>query len=449
LTVTGTSRPAQADGRATTGQLASKEPSILFLLKGYPRLSETFIAQEIRALEQVGLPLRLMSLRFPTDKHVHPIHREIQAPVTYLPEYLHQEPLRVLRGWWRSRRLPGYHRAVRTWLRDLRRDMTRNRLRRFGQACVLAGEIAGGRHGDVKRLHAHFLHTPAAVAYYTSLMTLIPWSCSAHAKDIWTTPDWEKREKLIALDWLVTCTASGHRHLQALAAADDPTADRKVALVYHGLDFTRFPAPLRDHRPDKQPLLILSVGRAVPKKGYPDLLQALSLLPPEIDWRFRHIGGGPELEMLKQMANQLGIAARISWQGALPQDQVLAAYRDADLFVLASRITEDGDRDGLPNVLMEAQSQAVAVIATDISGVPELIRHGETGWLVPTQDPVALAAAMADLLTDPTRRAALAQAGFDRVRRDFTMQTGIADLMARFTRDLPPVALAAEDSVAR
>ena len=416
------------------------QPSILFLLKGYPRLSETFIAQEIRALELGGLPLRLVSLRFPTDKQVHPIHREITAPVTYLPEYLHQEPWRVLRGWWRARRLPGYRHAFATWLRDYRRDTTRNRIRRFGQACVLAGEISTGQHGAVKRLHAHFLHTPAAVAYYCSQMTLIPWSCSAHAKDIWTTPDWEKREKLGDLDWLVTCTASGHQHLRELARAGNADGGKtdgdKVALVYHGLDFTRFPAPAADDRPADGPSIILSVGRAVPKKGYPDLLQALARLPREIDWRFRHIGGGPELPALKQLADDLQISDRITWQGALPQTDVLAAYRAADLFVLASRVTEDGDRDGLPNVLMEAQSQAVAVIATDISGVPELIRHGETGWLVPSRNPAALAEAITRLLGDHARRQLLAEAGFARVRRDFTMRTGIADLERRFARDL-------------
>jgi len=428
--------------RASQHATSKAAPSILFLLKGYPRLSETFIAQEIRALEQQGLPLRLISLRFPTDKHVHPIHREITAPVTYLPEYLHQEPVRVLRGWWRARQLPGYRAARAAWLRDLKRDFTRNRARRFGQACVLAAEIAAGRHGEVRRLHAHFLHTPAAVAYYCSLMTLIPWSCSAHAKDIWTIPDWEKREKLADLDWLVTCTASGCRHLRELSAKDDPSRDSKVALVYHGLDFSRFPAPPASSGPadpEQKPgaPVILSVGRAVPKKGYPDLLQALARLK-DLDWHFRHIGGGPELPALKQLAEQLGIAGRITWQGALPQDRVLAAYRAADLFVLASRITEDGDRDGLPNVLMEAQSQAVAVLATDLSGVPELIRHGETGWLVPSQDPAALAAALRMLLLDPAKRHALATAGFERVRRDFAMQAGIADLAARFRRDLQP-----------
>src|SRR3954464_8295106 len=100
---------------------------IVFILKGYPRLSETFIAQEIRALEQRGIKIRVVSLRFPTDKHVHPVHREITAPVRYLPEYLHQEPLRVLRGWWKARLLPGYASAWRQWLSDSRGGFTHKR----------------------------------------------------------------------------------------------------------------------------------------------------------------------------------------------------------------------------------------------------------------------------------------------------------------------------------
>ncbi len=420
---------------------ATEQPSIVFLLKGYPRLSETFIAQEIHALEKLGLPIRIVSLRFPTDRHQHPVHRDIAAPVAYLPEYLYQEPWRVLKGWWRARRLPGYAAAFHLWLGDLRRDFTSNRGRRFGQACVLAAEIAEGKLGNVRRLHAHFLHTPAAVAYYASRMTGIAWSCSAHAKDIWTTPDWEKQEKLASLDWLVTCTESGHRHLQQLAA--EPL---KVSLVYHGLDFRRFPPP--DPQPGDAasaisrtvdgngPIVILSVGRAVPKKGYPDLLRALAQLPATLDWRFRHIGGGPELDGLKALAGTLGIADRIQWQGALPQEEVLQAYRAADLFVLASCIAEDGDRDGLPNVLMEAQSQRLAVIATGISGVPELIKDAETGLLVPPNDPDALSKAIQSLISDAPRRHRLAEAGFRHVHARFAMEAGIADLARRFQPDL-------------
>jgi glycosyltransferase involved in cell wall biosynthesis len=401
---------------------------IVFILKGYPRLSETFIAQEIRALEQRGIKLRIVSLRFPTDKHVHPVHREIAAPVAYLPEYLYQEPLRVLRGWWKARRLPGYAAAFRQWIADLRRDFTTNRGRRFGQACVLAAEI-GSRERWPKRLHAHFIHTPASVAYYTHLITGIPWSTSAHAKDIWTTPDWEKREKLASMDWLVTCTETGHRVLSALA----PTPE-KTALVYHGLDFTRFPEPPARIARREGPVTLLSVGRLVPKKGYAGLIAALGMLPQDLDWRLRHVGGGPLKDELEREAERLGIAKRISWLGAKPQEAVLEEYRNADLFILNSRIAADGDRDGLPNVLMEAQSQRLAVIATDLAGIPELVIDGETGTLVPPDDAPALALAIERLTRDPALRMRLAEAGFARVRSRFSMDRGIDDLERRFSK---------------
>ena len=407
---------------------------VVFLLKGYPRLSETFIAQEILALERLGLDIRIVSLRHPTDKDVHPVHREIRAPAAYLPEYLYQEPLRVVRGWWRARRLPGYRAARAAWLRDFRRDPTANRGRRFGQALVLAAELPAG----TVRLHAHFLHTPASVARYAALMTGLGWSCSAHAKDIWTTPAWEKREKLASLDWLVTCTRAGFAHLCGLAPGGN--ADGRLALVYHGLDFGRFPGDAgagsarsaADGSDPAAPVGLLAVGRAVEKKGFDDLLRALALLPADLSWRLTHIGGGPLAAALRDQARALGLAARVTWLGPRPQDQVLAQYRAADLFVLPCRIGGDGDRDGLPNVLMEAQSQGVAVISTDISGVPELVEQEATGLLVPERDPAALAAAIAALIADPARRAALGAAGQARVRRDFDMAAGIAALAGRF-----------------
>ena len=162
-----------------------------FVLKGYPRLSETFIAQEILALEQRGLKILIISLRHPTDRTTHPVHRLIRSALLYLPEYLYQEPRRVWRGWLRSRRRSGYRAARGAWLADLRRDPTPNRIRRFGQSLVLAAELPE----NVTHLHAHFLHTPASVARYAALITGLSWTVSAHAKDIWTIPVWEKRDK--------------------------------------------------------------------------------------------------------------------------------------------------------------------------------------------------------------------------------------------------------------
>ncbi len=152
-------------------------PPLAVVVKGWPRLSETFIAQEMAGLEARGLRLAIWSLRAPTDRRRHPLHETVTAPVAYLPEYLHDAPGRVLRGVLGAMRRPGFGRAARLWLADLRRDRTRNRVRRFGQACVLAVELPTG----TRALYAHFLHTPASVARYAAAILGIPWAVSAHA----------------------------------------------------------------------------------------------------------------------------------------------------------------------------------------------------------------------------------------------------------------------------
>ncbi|HYE00182.1 MAG TPA: glycosyltransferase family 4 protein [Alphaproteobacteria bacterium] len=401
-------------------------PTLAVVVKGYPRLSETFIAQEILGLERRGLRQVIVALRRPTDKAVHAINRAIAAPVVYLPEYLHEEPLRVLRGLFAALRRPGFGAALAAFLRDLRRDRSRNRVRRFGQAAVMAAELPA----SVGWLHSHFLHTPASVARYAALMTGRGWSFSAHAKDIWTTADWDLSEKLGEAAWGVTCTAAGKARLDALAPAG-----RRVDLVYHGLDFGRFPdppaRPRRDGADPADPVRLLAVGRAVEKKGFDLLLAALARLPAGLHWRLAHIGGGDRLRALKAQAAELGLEGRIEWRGAQAQDAVIAAYREADLFVLPSRIAGDGDRDGLPNVLMEAQSQGLCCLATDAAAIPELIADGATGRLVPPDDAAALAAALAALIADPAERARLGAAGCERVRRDFAADGGIDGLYRR------------------
>ncbi|MBI1383437.1 MAG: glycosyltransferase [Rhizobiales bacterium] len=414
--------------------------SLAIVLKGYPRLSETFIAQELKGLEDRGIDFSIHALRRPHDGKVHPIHGEITAPVHYLPEYIHDEPLRVLRAWLAVRRRPGYRRARAKWLADLWRQPTRNRFRRFGQAMVLAAEMPA----DVRHIHVHFLHTPASVARYAADALGIGWSCSAHAKDIYTTPAWEISEKLDDLEWLVTCTAANVGHLKSLA----PAAANKIELVYHGIDLARLDGEenraMNDDRgglragPEEaaetrrpRTVEILSVGRAVPKKGYDDLLEALARLPAGLDWRFTHIGGGDLRKRLEARASALGLDGRITWRGAQAQAEVLEAYRRSDIFVLTSRIADDGDRDGLPNVLMEAQSQGVACLSTRVSAIPELIEDGVTGRLVDPGDVEAIAAALGELIRDEDQRKRLAAAGHRRVRRDFTHEAGIERVARR------------------
>lgn len=409
----------------------TKRRKIAVVLKGYPRLSETFIAQELSGLEQAGLDLTIVSLRYPTDKRRHPVHEEIRAKVLYLPEYLYLEPLRVLRGFRAAIRHPGFRATFAGFVGDLRRDPTPNRIRRLGQAAVLVAEWPK----DAGWLHAHFIHTPASVADYAARMIGKPMTISAHAKDIWTSPDWELSGKLDRARWTVTCTKSGFEYLQSLAA--DPG---RVVLSYHGLNLERFPhfdgpRPTRDGGDADHPVHIVSVGRAVPKKGYDILLQALALLPADLHWRFTHIGGGAERPALEAMAQSLGLSDRINWRGSADQSEVLGAYRQADLFALACRITPDGDRDGLPNVLVEAASQGLACVSTDISGIPELFEDGINGLLVPADNPQALAQALEHAIRDPGLRAQLGAAAEARVRETLDYHSSVRQLVSLFERE--------------
>lgn len=400
---------------------------IAIVVKGYPRLSETFIAQEILALESRGLDLEIWSLRHPTERAVHPMNKQIRARVTYLPEYLYEEPLRVLKGAFWCLGQKGFGRAFKAFWRDLKRDFTANRVRRLGQAFVMAHELPA----EVGHLHVHYLHTPASVVRYAALLTGRSWTFSAHAKDIWTTPDWEKREKMQEALWGVTCTAQGAEHLQSLSSPD------RVSLVYHGLDLSRFPAPpesrpARDGTDPMDPVRIVSVGRAVAKKGYGDLIQALASLPSDLHWRFAHVGGGELLSSLKKQAQQAGIADKVAFMGSKAQPDIIELLREADLFVLPSKKAASGDRDGLPNVIMEAASQGLAIVATDFAGIPEFIRNDVEGQLVPPGDWEALSNALNLLAREPERRKTLGDAAYRRLRHDFSMDGGIDRLDERF-----------------
>jgi glycosyltransferase involved in cell wall biosynthesis len=401
---------------------------IAVLLSCYPRMSETFVAQELLGLERAGLDFEIISLMRPDTAQRQPVNDEIRAPVRYLPYSLIFDLPAFLAAWRRQRRQANYPAALAVFRRDLRRDFTTGRIRRFAQALVVADRLAP----RYSRLHANFMHKPATVADYVGLLTGLQWTCSAHAKDIWTEPEWNLREKLKRLEWVVACTRHGSARLRALAG--DPA---RVHLSHHGLDLKRF-APFGDSRPPKTGagpsdcLAMLTVGRMVPKKGFDTLLQALALLPADLCWRLTHIGSGSEAATLKALAGSLGIADRIDWLGTLDQRQVLKHYRAADLFVLPCRIAADGDRDGLPNVLVEAASQRLAIVSTTVSGIPELIRDGVEGLLVPPDDPARLAAALLRLAREPELRDVLAGNAERRVRSEFDHDLSIAFLMALF-----------------
>ena len=403
---------------------------LAFVLKGYPRLSETFISQEIRALEIAGIKIDIFSLRKPTDKVSHNVHKKIEAPILYLPEYLHREPLRVFKAWIKVRHLKGYKTAFRILLSNLIKDPSRNRIRRFGQAMVLANELPK----NINHIHSHFLHTPTTVALYTSKILQLPFSISAHAKDIWTTPIWDIQEKISECNWIVTCTSSNQKYLSKLTS-------KKIHLVYHGINFDNFPQQINnrstnDGKHTNIPVVILSVGRLVEKKGYNILLKSLANLPHDLNWNFEHVGTGSLEKELRQLAKELHVQDRILWHGPMTQNQILQLYRKADIFVLASTVAKNGDRDGLPNVLMEAQSQSLPCICSDIPGAKELITHNETGLIVEQNSVQDLTDTIATMIKQPAKRLEIGIAGENRIRQCFSLNNNINSLINLFNSDL-------------
>jgi len=392
-------------------------PKLAIVVKGFPRLSETFVARELQALEARGVPFSLHVLRRPgADAAL--VDNKVQAKPQYLPEYLHDEPGRVLRATMRARGLPGFAAAWRAFRVDLADEFARARVRRFGQACVLACEIPDG----VRHIYAHFAHSPTSVARYAAIMRGIGFSISAHAKDIWTAPDWDLKRKLHEAGFVTVCNRIGYDRLASLGD------DKRLHLIKHGLAegamADHVPSQSRDGSQHEDPVRIVSVARAVEKKGLRVLLDALARLPRSLSFRLDHFGGGELLGELKAKTAALGLTDRVIWHGAQPHADVIAALDTSDLFVLAARLGSDGDRDGIPNALLEAQGRGLAVISTRAGGIEEAVTDADTGRLVAPGDADALADVMFELIQAPAKREALGRAALERARHAYNAEAG-------------------------
>lgn len=402
---------------------------IAYLLKRYPRLSETFILHEILELERQGVDLRLFSIMNPNEQVVHAEVARVRAPVQYLPV-----------GWQAVGPLLRAHltlvtRAPRRYLRVVRYILTRRRHRSTIKHFVRAGWLARELEKvGATRLHAHFAHGPASVAHFVHLLTGLPFSFTAHAKDIYTSPPNLLAVKMRAAQFVVTCTDYNARYLADLIVGEKP-----IQRIYHGVDlrlFTPSGCSAPDDRPDEA-RSILAIGRLVEKKGFPTLIEACRLLRAEgYDIRLRIVGDGPMKGALSRQIEESGLAEHVTLLASRSQRELLALYRAAELFVLPCVVAENGDRDGIPNVLVEAMSLGVPVVSTTVSGIPELVIDGRTGLLVPPHDPRALATALARFLDDPPLRARLAAEARRHVTTEFDLATNAARLKALLLGDV-------------
>jgi glycosyltransferase involved in cell wall biosynthesis len=404
------------------------------ILKGYPRISETFISNEIRLLEQHGIPIHIFSMRQPRETFCHPSVQEIQAPVDYLPETIISRRLPELlrhNGLLAARRPERYRDALRLALQRFRRTRKSATLKHLLQAGYLVNH--GLAHRPIAHLHAHFAHSPTSVAMFGSLLSGLPFSFTAHAKDIYTSDPQQLREKLARAAFIVTCTDYNRRHLLGIRANGRTPIHR----IYHGIDMTLFvdraPRPM-----PREPYRILTIARLTAKKGLPTVFQALARLRDHgVAFTYTLIGDGDERQPILDLIEALGLSHRTQWLGTLPHDVVREHYRRADLFALGCEVAPDGDRDGIPNVIVESLAMGVPVVATRVSAIPEIIAHEENGLLVAPGRPDQMAFAMTRALGDHDLRGRLIRTGRQRVEKAFDNMALVQELVALYRQQLP------------
>lgn len=402
------------------------------ILKGYPRISETFISNEILLLESLGIRIHIISMRAPRERITHESVRRIRARVTYLPSELSTGLHRLLPPFLsllRSRPRQA-RRALRTAWRRFRRTRRLATFKHMLQGAYVARNILPG--SGISHLHAHFAHSPTSVALFASILSGLPFSFTAHAKDVWTQDPAQLAEKIDLAKFVITCTQANREYLSSLGANSTP-----VRTIYHGIDL-RFFSPNGRSGVARPPYRILTVARLTGKKGLTTVLRALYLLRNSgVPFLYELIGEGEERAALESLARELGIADAVSMPGVLTHEKVRERYRQADVFVLGCRVTASGDRDGIPNVLVESMAMGVPVVATEVSAVPELVRDGATGLLVPPDAPEAMAEALHKALGDQTLRLRLIPAAKETVAQGFDNALLIQDLATLLRREIP------------
>jgi glycosyltransferase involved in cell wall biosynthesis len=379
--------------------------TLVYVLAVFPTVSQTFVSGEIGELVRRGVDVRVFSLRPVTeDGPLHPGVDALVARTTYLPAGVRALPTFALAALLMLVRHPLRTSATLFWaLRHSIRRRSVGELGRFAQAVCVARRLPRG----AGHIHTHFAHGPATAAMLVSRLSGVPYSFTAHARDIFEYVDPAAlRDKVAAAAAVVAVSEHGRAHLRDVVGAD---LGRRVALIRNGIDLEQF-SP--NGGPPAGPARILAVSRMVEKKGLDTLVDAVAVLRARgHDVICEIAGDGPLRAELVARAERLGIGDRVHMLGSVDADAVGAAYHRATIMALPCRRDSNGDQDGLPVSLVEAMATGVPVVSTPVSGIPELIEDGVSGLLVPPDDPDALAAAFARILDDPELRHALATQG--------------------------------------
>ena len=376
---------------------------IAYVVKRYPRFSETFIVNEILAHEAAGRSVEIFSLYPPNDTHFQSTLSRVRAPVTYLTA----DGLRAPDLWSELLRtatvLPEFWRTL-AMLRgtDAREVFQAARLARLA------------RERGIGLLHAHFATTATSVAQAAARFARIPYTFTAHAKDIFheSASDSDLERKLSGAARVITVSDFNVRYL---CDKFGPAAGQ-VSRLYNGLDLFRF----NYESPRQRPRHIVAVGRLIEKKGFGILLEACAqLFRQGVPFTCELIGGGELESALHTRIRELGLGQQVRLTGPLPQSDVIERVRSAAVFAAPCVVGADGNVDGLPTVLLEAMALGTPCVATDVTGIPEIVQDERTGLQVAQHDASGLAAALIRLLDDADLRVDLSRQARDLIEREF------------------------------
>jgi len=401
-------------------------PSLVYVLGKFPSISETFILREMQALEGRGRRLCVLSLE-PSHETVHADARGLAERTVYRPAPLSVRSLLAQLLAALSHPL-GYLSALAFALRAGARapgaipELLRSLWAAGYFACALRGRRA--RH-----VHAHFASMPATVGLLLAHILGTTFSFSAHARDIFTGESLVLERKLGEAEFVTVCTRYG---LDYLRRQHPVAVGERLNLIYHGVNIVELmPLPARP----AEPPIILSVGRLVEKKGFPILLRAAAILRSTgLDFELHIVGDGPDADDLRHLAGGLGLSDCTRFHGSMPHEELIPLFQSATLFTLASVVASDGDRDGLPNVFVEALALGIPAVGTNVSAIPEIIEHERTGLLARPGDPEDLADAMERLVLDEQLRARVIEQGRRLVLTKFDIQQNVGALLKLFER---------------
>jgi len=405
------------------------ERPVAYILGRFPQASQTFIAREVRGLTLAGLPLQIFALGRRAPDVLEEADRAWYADVRFAPFFIAPRVLAANVGL--AMRAPG--RYVRTLFTLLAlphrpRILVLRAIALFMTGAWIARTIE--RTGGCRQVHAHFALAQTEVAMAVAGLLDVPFSFTAHARDIYATPS-ALEEKMRAARVVVTCTGYNVNHLRGLCPE---LPDSHIQLVHHGVDVEAASRIAEQRDVDAGgPPVILAAGRLIDKKGFDTLIDACAVLRERrVSFACRIFGTGPLMTELRRRVEAAGLAAAVDLPGWAPAGQLLDEMGCAAVFAMPSRVAAGGDRDGIPNVVLEAMAAGLPVVATNVSGIPEAVSHESTGLLVEPDDVTVLAGALERVLIDAALSARFGAAARARIREEFTLEVASSRLIALF-----------------